>query len=88
MGKMGAMYTDGNRTLYSPAVGVKALSTVGAGDAMVGGILLGLDQGLPLTEAFRCGMAAGAASVMTEGTQPIQVHDYQALLPKVIVQEV
>lgn len=88
MGKMGALFTDGQRTLYSPALGVKALSTVGAGDAMVGGVLLGLTYGESLAEAFRSGMAAGAASVMTEGTQPIRMKDYQALLPKVAVQEV
>lgn len=88
MGKMGALFTDGQRTLYSPALSVRALSTVGAGDAMVGGILLGLTKGEPLTDAFRSGMAAGAASVMTEGTQPIRIKDYQALLPKVAVQEV
>ncbi len=88
MGKMGALFTDGKRTLYSPALNVKALSTVGAGDAMVGGVLLGLTKGEPLFEAFRSGMAAGAASVMTEGTQPIRLQDFQALLPKVVVQEV
>ena len=88
MGKMGALFTDGQRTLYSPALSVKALSTVGAGDAMVGGVLLGLHHGETLAEAFRSGMAAGAASVMTEGTQPIRMKDYQELLPKVSVQEV
>ncbi len=88
MGKMGALFTDGISTLYSPALMVKALSTVGAGDAMVGGVLLSLTKGESLAEAFRSGMAAGAASVMTEGTQPIRLTDYQALLPKVAVQEV
>jgi 1-phosphofructokinase len=88
MGKMGALFTDGQQTLYSPALGIKVLSTVGAGDAMVGGVLLGLTKGESLAEAFRSGMAAGAASVMTEGTQPISAKDYQALLPKVAVQEV
>jgi len=88
MGKMGALFTDGKRTLYSPALSVQALSTVGAGDAMVGGILHGLENGETLEDAFRCGMAAGAASVITEGTQPICYEDYQMLLNKVVVQEV
>ncbi len=88
MGKMGALFTDKSRTLYAPALSVKALSTVGAGDAMVGGILLGLENGESLESAFRYGMAAGAASVMTEGTQPICLEDFQKLLPKVVVQEV
>lgn len=88
MGKMGALFTDGKHTLYSPALSVQVLSTVGAGDAMVAGVLYGLSKGETLAEAFRSGMAAGAASVMTEGTQPISLQDFQALLPKVAVQEV
>lgn len=41
MGAMGAMYVSEARTLYAPALRVEARSTVGAGDAMVGGMLLG-----------------------------------------------
>ncbi len=88
MGKMGAMFVDGERALYAPALDVPVHSTVGAGDAMVGGVLLGLTKGGSLVEAFRYGMAAGAASVMTEGTQPLRLDDFQALLPKVRMQEV
>lgn len=88
MGKYGALFTNGKKTLFSPALQVKASSTVGAGDAMIGGVLLGLDRGLPLEEAFRFGVAAGAASVMTEGTQLLRKLDFEALVPKVTVQEV
>ena len=65
MGKKGAMFVDRERALYYPALDVPAQSTVGAGDAMVGRILLGLEKDGSLPEAFRYGMAAGAASVMT-----------------------
>ncbi len=88
MGKMGAMFTDGHQTLYSPGLNVKAMSTVGAGDAMVGGVLFGLEKGESLPRAFRYGMAAGAASVMTEGTQLIRPEDFETLLHQVKVQEV
>ncbi|MDD3334201.1 MAG: 1-phosphofructokinase family hexose kinase [Eubacteriales bacterium] len=88
MGKYGALFTNGQKTLFSPALTVDSRSTVGAGDAMVGGIMMGLDRGLPLEEAFRFGMAAGAASVMTDGTQLLRREDFEALVPKVVVQEV
>jgi 1-phosphofructokinase len=88
MGKMGAMFVDGKRALYAPALDVPVHSTVGAGDAMVGGVLLGLTRDGSLEEAFRYGMATGAASVMTEGTQPLRLDDFQTLLPKVRMQEV
>ncbi len=88
MGKYGAMFTDGKSTLFSPALQVEQRSTVGAGDAMIGGVLMGLSQGEHLRDSFRYGMAAGAASVMTDGTQLIRVTDFEALLPKVTLQEV
>lgn len=87
MGKYGAIYTDGKRTLFAPALQVDVRSTVGAGDAMVGGVLMGLDKGETMEESLRLGVAAGAASVMTDGTQLITVSDFEALLPKVILQE-
>ena len=88
MGKYGAMYTNGQKTLFAPALQVEARSTVGAGDAMIGGVLMGLDKGAPMEEAFRYGIAAGAASVMTDGTQLLRPDDFHALVPKVTVQEV
>ncbi len=88
MGKAGALFTNGKKTLYAPALSVKAKSTVGAGDAMVAGMLFGLEKEDSILEAFRCGIAAGAASVMTEGTQLIRLEDFKALLPKVKVQGV
>ena len=67
---------------------MKASSTVGAGDAMLGGVLMGLDRGVPLEDAFRFGVAAGAASVMTDGTQLLKREDFENLVPRVTVQEV
>lgn len=88
MGKYGAMLVTEKTTLFAPALTVEARSTVGAGDAMIGGVLTGLTQGAALTDAFRYGVAAGAASVMTDGTQLVRKNDFDALLPKVTVQAV
>ena len=81
MGAMGAMYVSEARTLYAPALRVEARSTVGAGDAMVGGMLLGLQKSGDMAQAFRYGIAAGAASVMTEGTQLIHPEDFEPGIP-------
>ena len=61
--------------------------TVGAGDALVGGLLYGLTRFGSLREAFRCGVAAGTASVMTEGTQLIVPEDFMRLLGKVHIED-
>ena len=88
MGAMGAMYISAEKTLFSPALRVSTKSTVGAGDAMIGGILLGYEIEKDMSKAFRYGIAAGAASVMTEGTQLIVKSDFDYLLEQVKVQEV
>lgn len=51
------------------AIPVEARSTVGAGDSMLAGIVLGLSRGLLLRDAVRFGMATGAAALLGGGTQ-------------------
>ena len=88
MGEMGAMYVSSEKTLYAPALRVEIKSTVGAGDAMIGGMLLGYEKEKDMARAFRYGIAAGAASIMTEGTQLIVREDFNRLLDMVKIQEV
>ena len=88
MGPMGAMYVSQDKTLFAPALRVETKSTVGAGDAMLGGMLLGYEREGDMAKAFRYGIAAGAASVMTTGTQLIVREDFENLLDQVRIQEV
>ena len=88
MGEMGAMYVSEKKTLFAPALRVEAKSTVGAGDAMIGGMLMGYEVEKDMGKAFRYGIAAGAASVMTEGTQLIIRSDFEKLMDQVKIQEV
>ena len=88
MGEMGAMYVSAKKTLFAPALRVETKSTVGAGDAMIGGMLLGYEKEKDMARAFRYGIAAGAASVMTEGTQLMLRSDFERLLDQVKIQEV
>ncbi len=87
LGKDGALYVGEEGCFYAPEIPVTVRSTVGAGDALVGGILYGLLAHGTMKEGFRCGAAAGTASVMTEGTQLILPNDFARLLPQVQVQE-
>lgn len=62
------LFTAGlSETICAPTVKIR--SKVGAGDSIVGGIVFALSQGKSLIESVRFGVAAGAAAVMTEGTQ-------------------
>ncbi|MGN0764377.1 MAG: 1-phosphofructokinase family hexose kinase, partial [Aristaeellaceae bacterium] len=89
MGGDGAVMVTPEGAWYAPPVPVEVKSTVGAGDAMVGGVLVGLaERPGDMRHALRWGAAAGAASVMTEGTQLIRPEDVRPLLERVQIQEV
>ena len=68
---------DGGQ-LFAP-VPVPPGSGVGAGDAMVAGVAVGLTRGWPLTKAVRLGIAAGAAMLLTPGTAPCTRADTERL---------
>lgn len=87
LGKDGAMYVGAEGAFYAPEIPVEVHSTVGAGDALVGGLLYGLTKFGTMREAFRCGVAAGTASVMTEGTQLIVPEDFHRLLGQVHIED-
>ena len=69
MGAAGAALVTSADYWHVHAPVVPIASKVGAGDSMVGGIVMGLAQGRSLTDAVRLGVAAGSAAVMTPGTQ-------------------
>lgn len=54
-------------------------SGVGAGDAMVAGVAVGLIRGWPLERAVRLGVAAGSATLLTPGTAPCTRADTERL---------
>lgn len=68
---------DGLERISAPSVHLR--SKVGAGDAVVGGLLAALSQGKALLEAARFGVAVGAAAVMTEGTELCRREDAERL---------
>jgi 1-phosphofructokinase len=88
MGADGALMLDGQTCWEAPAVEVPVRSTVGAGDALLSGILVKRAAGAGAAEAFGYGMAAAAAKVAGEGTQPIRLEAVEAMLGKVKITKV
>ncbi|MFO7965449.1 MAG: 1-phosphofructokinase family hexose kinase [Desulfobacterales bacterium] len=72
---------EGIERVRAPAV--KIQSKVGAGDSTVAGITLKLAQGRPFMDAVRYGVAAGAAAVMTPGSELCRLEDVEALYAKI-----
>jgi 6-phosphofructokinase 2 len=69
MGGDGALLASAEGVMRLPARKVVVRSAVGAGDSFVGAMVWALAEGLPLADAFRYGTAAGAAAVLTPGTE-------------------
>lgn len=69
MGSQGALVVTADEVVHMHPPVVPIQSKVGAGDSMVGGIMLGLSEERELLDAIRYGIAAGSAAVMTPGTQ-------------------
>lgn len=80
LGGGGALLATAERVHRYSAPAVHVRSKVGAGDSMVGGLLAGLLQGRPLTEAAKLGVAAGTAAVMTPGTELCRREDTERLM--------
>jgi 6-phosphofructokinase 2 len=69
LGPRGAMVVTTDNIEYVVPPTVKQDSTVGAGDSMVGGLILSLSRGDDLRDAVKWGVAAGTAATMTPGTE-------------------
>lgn len=68
LGPEGAILAQPSGATHLPAIAVDAKSTVGAGDSFLGAMVSALAVGRDPTDAFRYGMAAGAAAVLNPGT--------------------
>ncbi|MDR3716417.1 MAG: 1-phosphofructokinase family hexose kinase [Puia sp.] len=79
MGAAGALLVTekGTRRMETPSV--KAVSTIGAGDSMLAGIVLKLSLGEDLEKAVEYGCACGAASTLNEGTTLCSPRDVEQL---------
>ena len=88
LGKQGAVITDGKENYYCKSLNVAVNSTVGAGDGMVAAAAMKLEQGAPLPEILRAGVAAGTATVMTVGEVSFTKEKYNEVLANLHVRQI
>jgi 6-phosphofructokinase 2 len=79
LGQDGALLAHKGGVIRLPAIPVEAKSAVGAGDSFLAAMVFAFASGWDATEAFRFGIAAGAAAVLTPGTGLSQPDDIQRL---------
>lgn len=86
MGHDGALLAHRSGTLRLRGPEVKAVSAVGAGDSFVVGMTFALAGRQNVEDAFMLGMAAGAAAVLTHGTQLCRREDVEHLHAQVMAE--
>jgi 6-phosphofructokinase 2 len=79
MGPQGAYLVTAAETFHVPAPSVKKLSTVGAGDSMVAGMVAVMAQGGSALDIARMGVACGTAATMNPGTGLFKKEDAERL---------
>jgi 6-phosphofructokinase 2 len=88
LGQRGALLTTPTHTLRAEGPPVQVVSAVGAGDSFLGGMVFQLAAGKSVEDAFRFGVAAGAAAVLSPGTDLGHPKDIERFYPNVAIQEV
>lgn len=83
LGAAGALLITQDKCRRIRAPSVKVVSKIGAGDSTVGGLVLALTRNFTLVEAARYGVAAGAAAVISPGTQLCRREDAERLYRKI-----
>lgn len=85
LGEEGAMLVTADRAWRASALPIRPVSSVGAGDSFLGGMIHALANDLPLEDAFRLGVAAGSAALLSRGTTLCEATETRRLLPMVDV---
>jgi 6-phosphofructokinase 2 len=83
MGHEGALLARREGTLCLPSLDIEAKSAVGAGDSFLSAMVFALSSGCDPVEAFRYGIAAGAAALLNPGTNLSQPADIARFYPMI-----
>lgn len=75
LGNKGAVLAAENAVYEVEAPIIQAVSTIGAGDSSIGGILYALKNGEDFAKALKTAVAFGTAACLTEGTKPPKKED-------------
>lgn len=79
LGPQGALGVDAEQCIQVVPPPVIKRSTVGAGDSMVGAMVLKLAEDAPLADMVQFGVAAGTAATMNQGTKLCSKEDTEKL---------
>lgn len=88
LGSEGAIYCEANRAYRLESLPIKPHSSVGAGDAFVGAIAYGIENGYETEELLKLAVAASAGAVMTDGTKPMSREIIMDMMKNVVIRRI
>jgi len=83
LGEKGALFVTDREAFHVAAIPAEVRCRVGAGDALLGGLVLGLFKRWTLEKAAAFGVAAGTSAVLREAPRHCRRGDLPALLKKI-----
>ncbi len=87
MGKEGAIFVEGDEMVWAVPPAVEVKSTVGAGDAMVAGIVAGKMRGLALADCARLATAFSVTAISHIGSGLPSIEAVQSAREQVTIRE-
>ncbi len=88
LAKRGALFVTREQSFHVKTPDVTVHSHLGAGDALIGGVLLGLQKKMPLRQAALLGVAASTSSVMRSAPRLCRRADIPGLRRRLRVEEI
>jgi fructose-1-phosphate kinase PfkB-like protein len=86
LGSGGALLATKEGAWQARGLQVKSVSTVGSGDAFLGGLVTTLDRGKDWPEALGDAVAAGTANTLTPGGGQFALQDFYAIRKQIHIQ--
>ncbi len=88
VGDQGALLVTHDMALRARPLSIRPVSSVGAGDSFLGAMVWAIASGRNIAEAFRYGVAAGSAALLTPGTELCRFEDVSDLHGQVVIHAV
>lgn len=88
MGEEGAVIVDAKEAYLCRPSNIEVQSTQGAGDSLVAGICIALEEGKGIKDMLRYGVACAQGSLIKSGTQLCEKHDFESFRQEVRVEKI
>lgn len=83
MGKRGAFLVGKEKAIFSPALPVSVKGIQGAGDSLVAGMCMAIEQEADMETMLRFAVAAAGGSLLREGTKLCEKQEFEKFLKEV-----